>query len=101
MSKSIHFDTSLLSDNNELIDQNKDTTNASRTPGNPGSQNKMMTSTTPQTKTNVQRKKQQRPGNKSNIQINKLVHEQSLISISHLNYTKQRTTYDVMGETKN
>ena len=82
MSKSLHLDTSLLPDNNELIDQNRDSTNASRAPDNPGSQNKMRTSTTPQTKTKVQRKKRQRPGNKSNIQINKIVHEQSIASIT-------------------
>ena len=80
VSKSIHIDTSLLPDNNDFIDHNKDSTNDSRAPDNTGSQNKMRTSTTPQTKTKVQRKKQHRPSNKSNIQINKVVHEQFMMS---------------------
>ena len=72
----------MLPDYNELIDQENDSTNASRAPDIPGSHNKMMTSTSPITKTKVRRKKQHRPENKSNIQINKDVNEQSLASIT-------------------
>ena len=107
VSKSIHIDTSLLPDNNDLIDHDKDSTNDSRAPDNTGSQNKMRTSTTPQTKTKVQRKKQQRPSNKSNIHINKVVHEQSLASITPnkgqfmMSWVKRKLTPDKEATSQN
>ena len=90
----------MLPDNNELIDQEKDSTNASRAPGILDSKNKMMTRNSPITKTKVQRKKQHQHGNKSNIQLNKEVHEQSLASITPnkgqfmMSWVKQKLTPD-------